>query len=593
MRQLINIILKKWQLVGWVMILSLLVAFLETVGLTAVAPLLSGQNSPLVDRLPGTLRDIFLFINKMSLVYQLYWIAAVLLVSTLIKNFFIWCNIVCSSWLRIDIVKYYRMQCMNRLMRVGISYINDKRINDLQQIIDIHIDNSVGMIIESMVMVFPQIVTLVVLILFLFKLSMPLTVTALVLVFLSSMLLSFLAKQVRQEGAAYVEERFEFSQCVSDVLHGMKILRIFGKEQVMTNEFEGRCDKYHYRFAKMMQATAMIAPVFETCGIFILALLLFVSSFMVGHDPSAHELILLFLLIWVRIIPPVKALNSNRAAIVARIPALGEVDAFMQDTQEQIIHCGAIEFKQFQDKLKFENVIFRYSQNSPIVLAQVSFSLLRSQRLGIVGGSGSGKSTISELILHFYKPQEGRITVDGVNLNDLNIVSWRKAIGVVTQDTFLFHDTVRFNIAFGNPQATLEQIIQAAKRAHAHEFIEQLPQGYETRVGERGVLLSGGQRQRIAIARAILNEPQILIFDEATSALDSESEKHIQDAIQDISKDKTVILIAHRLSTLEGCDRILVLKDGRIVEEGTPRDLWNSDSYFRRMSDIQGVQSFK
>ncbi len=592
MAELIKTISKSWFALALVMTCSIVVAILEMITLTAIAPLLSNQNYALTDRLPSALAHLFQFINSMNWSQKLSWIAFVLVVATIVKNFVVWLNIIIASKLREVVVKVYRMRCIDQLMRVGISYINRQRLSDLQQMVEIHIDNSVGVIIDAFVMVMPQVVTLLLLVLFLFKMSIALTISAVILVGFSSIWLGFLSRRIRQQGTGHVKERNVFSHIVSDILYGMKIIRLFGRERFLTKKFEDQCNVYHRSFARMMRSTAMVAPIFETCGIIIIAVLLIISANIWGNNSEFKDILLVFFLIWIRIIPPVKAINQTRAMIIARIPALKEVEHFFKESSSQYLPSGTSKFTQLKNNIVFDHVGFRYQSHLPVVICDLSFELKRGQRLGIVGASGSGKSTVSELLLRFYDPQQGQIRVDGQDLKEIDINSWRRAIGVVTQDVFLFHDSIRNNIAFGNLDASEDDIIRAAKCAHAHDFIMAMPGGYDTRVGDRGVLLSGGQRQRIAIARAILNEPQILIFDEATSALDSESEKIIQHAIEEISQERTVILIAHRLSTIEKCDYIIVLKDGSIQEQGIPQQLWDSDGYFKRLITLQGATSF-
>jgi subfamily B ATP-binding cassette protein MsbA len=288
-------------------------------------------------------------------------------------------------------------------------------------------------------------------------------------------------------------------------------------------------------------------------------------------------------------VPAVKAINSLRGSIASCLPALKEIERFFQESREATVVSGRELFRGFKDRIEFRNVHFRYRSDILSVLDGVSFVIKKGMRVGIVGASGSGKSTLVEVLLRFYDPQDGAIKVDNRELKDFDVVSWRKSIGFVPQDIFLFHDTVAANIAFPDPVASQEAIERAAARAYAHEFILSLPLGYNTRVGDRGVLLSAGQRQRVAIARAILNEPEILIFDEATSALDTESEQIIQQAIEEISKGKTVISIAHRLSTVASSDMIIVIDKGKIIESGTPKELLSRDGIYKKFFDLQSM----
>jgi ABC-type multidrug transport system fused ATPase/permease subunit len=277
--------------------------------------------------------------------------------------------------------------------------------------------------------------------------------------------------------------------------------------------------------------------------------------------------------VFFRVLPPALAFNQARVAIKGDLAYYREVNKFIEPQPEFYLENGRRMLKDFGESIVFRGVEFGYNPREAIVLKELFFEVPKGSRIGIVGPSGCGKSTIVELLLRFYDPQKGKILIDGFDLKDLDINSWRRRVGVVSQDTFLFHDSVRENMAFARPEASQEEIEQAAKQAYAHEFIQALPKGYDTLVGDRGVLLSGGQRQRLAIARAIVMNPDILVFDEATSSLDTESEQIVQKALDEVGVGKTVITIAHRLSTVYDSDKILVVDKGMIVQQGKHEEL--------------------
>ncbi len=287
------------------------------------------------------------------------------------------------------------------------------------------------------------------------------------------------------------------------------------------------------------------------------------------------------------LLQPIKKLSRlhaiNQQALVA---AKRVVDIL--DTQPGVREAvGAKPFAHFSKEIRFEDVWFRYQEPDRFVLSGVGLTVKAGEVIGIVGSSGSGKTTLVNLIPRFYDPVKGRVTIDGVDLKEVTLRSLRAQIGLVTQEPFLFHDTVRANIAFGRPQATLDEVIQAAKVANADDFIRRFPKGYDTLVGELGGRLSGGERQRIAIARAVLKDPPILILDEATSQLDSESEALVQEALDRLMEERTVFVISHRFSTIRGVSRIIVLDRGAVAESGRHEDLMRDSSLYKRLYELQ------
>jgi len=282
---------------------------------------------------------------------------------------------------------------------------------------------------------------------------------------------------------------------------------------------------------------------------------------------------------------PIKGLSSLHLSLQqARAAADRLLEIF--DSQPAVRNApGAVALTGVRQAISFKNVSFRYGEE--LILKEINLEVPCGTRLAIVGSSGAGKTTLVNLLPRFYDPTEGQILIDGCDLRTMTQESIRQQIGLVTQETFLFNDTVANNIAYGKPTATRAEIIAAARRAHAHEFVEQMPQGYDTLVGDNGVRLSGGQRQRVAIARALLKDPPILILDEATSALDSESERAVQAAMEELMEGRTVFVIAHRLSTVQRADRIIVLEQGRIVESGVHSELLQKGGIYKRLYDLQ------
>lgn len=585
---MIKIMFSRPKLVIGIAILSSLAAAMEGVGITALVPLLQGSFGSLAQGLPFPFNQIIIWMTGIPLQRKLIIVAALLLSCTIFRNIFLFWNMELSVRLRGHIIKAYRMRCMDRLLSTGMAYLNKKKGVDFQIIISEYMESRLGDMIDYIFAIQPQILSLVLLVLFLFSLSLKFTLISFAFLVVSMIIMGVLVQQNEVRGLRFLDAKHQFGQILFDVIFGMKLVRMFGREQQMRGRFEETVDEFNKRSGRMVVWGMIMGSIFEIIAIFILASLLFVSALVI-KDVSGLGALFIFMVIWSRMIPPIKSINFLRGLIVSCLPVLKEVEQFLQESHEAAAASGTELFRGFQNRIEFRDVYFRYSSDISPVLNGISFTIKKGTRVGIVGASGSGKSTIVETLLRFYDPQEGMIKVDNRELKDFDVVSWRKAIGFVPQDIFLFHDTVRANIVFSDPEAAQEAVEKAARRAYAHEFIVSLPFGYDTRIGDRGVLLSAGQRQRIAIARAILNEPEILIFDEATSALDTESEQIVQRAIEEISKGKTVISIAHRLSTVANSDMIIVIDKGRIIESGTSKELLSIDGIYKKFFELQSI----
>jgi ATP-binding cassette subfamily B protein/subfamily B ATP-binding cassette protein MsbA len=334
--------------------------------------------------------------------------------------------------------------------------------------------------------------------------------------------------------------------------------------------------------------SGLVSPLFESVLIIAIALFLLASYLavdLIGTQPLAQTAV--FLVILYRLMPRISGFNNGLARATQHSAALQRIGEILRRDDKEYLSSGTLAFTGLQDGIVFENVILHYDANERQVLQNLSLTIPRGRMVALVGESGAGKSSIISLLLRLYDPNSGRILVNGTDLRQFQLSSWQHHIGLVDQDPFLFNASVLDNIRFGHPDATREEVIQAAKVANAHGFIEELDAGYDTTIGDRGLRLSGGQRQRISIARAILRNPDLLIFDEATSDLDSQSEQLIQEAIQNLRKDRTVVVIAHRLSTVTMADSIIVLQKGQVAEQGTHAELLAQDKLYAQFWRIQ------
>ncbi|HUH13690.1 MAG TPA: ABC transporter ATP-binding protein, partial [Longimicrobiales bacterium] len=379
----------------------------------------------------------------------------------------------------------------------------------------------------------------------------------------------------------------EVSSHIQETVSGVRLVKAAAAEDFERRRFRGLTDDYYGTFVKTETLRAATGPLSEMLGAVGTVLLLWYGGQMVLVEGSiSGAAFVTFLGLSLRLYSPAKQLAKLPAVVQPGLAASERIFEFLDAPIEIVDYPGARPFGGVREEIRFEDVHFSYVPGEP-VLRDVSFSVRPGEVIAIVGPSGAGKTTLVDLVGRFYDPTAGRVTIDGVDLRELSLLSLRQNLGIVTQETVLFHDTVRANIAYGRPDAPREDVERAARAAYAHEFIQALPDGYDTVIGERGTRLSGGQRQRLAIARAILRDPPILIFDEATSALDTESERLVQQAVERLLEGRTVFVIAHRLSTIQHADRILVLRAGRIVQVGRHEELMSEGGDYRRLYELQ------
>jgi subfamily B ATP-binding cassette protein MsbA len=416
--------------------------------------------------------------------------------------------------------------------------------------------------------------------------SPPLTVIALVLLPLVGWLMWRLGRRLRRASYETQVALGQLTALLRESLSGIKLVQAFSAEEQALLQFDQRNRQVYQHTLRAIRLRTLLSPSVELIGTMGVIAGVFIGGVFVIQGWLRPENLLAFMVYFYTLASSTRRLTQIQAV---REQVAGAAERLFQvlDTEPKITDApDAVDLPTVKGEVTFENVRFRYP-NGDEILKGISFKIRPGEKVAIVGPSGVGKTTIAMLMMRFYDPTEGRILLDGHDIRKIRLASLRRHIGLVLQDTFVIDGTVRENIALGNPDATDEEIVEAAKLANAHEFIERLPNGYDTWVGEGGAFLSVGQRQRIALARALLKKPAILVLDEVTSHLDAESEAAVQQAIERAMQGRTVILIAHRLSTVKNADRILVLQDGQIVEEGRHEELVAANTYYRRLYELQ------
>ena len=393
----------------------------------------------------------------------------------------------------------------------------------------------------------------------------------------------FIGKRIRKWSRRSLEKGSVVGSSIHEILTCIRVVKAYGTEEYENQRFEGVSRRLLSTIMRAVRCGLLVGPVVETIGILILCG--FLVWCFAAHVTLANVLPMVAPLLL--IYKPIKQMSNLQVQIESAQASLQRIWSLMDIDMRLPEDPAAKPKATFDDRIRFEDVSFRYDTADHDAVSHASFEIERGRMVAVVGGTGSGKTTLSGLLLRFFDPQQGRVTIDGVDLRNLRTVDLRRLVGSVQQETLLFNDTIEANIRYGSPDATHEQVVAAAKMANAHDFIMEQPDGYDRLAGEKGFSLSGGERQRIAIARAILRNPPILILDEATSALDTVTEHLVQDALENLMANRTVFAIAHRLSTIRHADLILVMDRGRIVERGTHESLYAANGVYRRLCDMQ------
>jgi len=396
-----------------------------------------------------------------------------------------------------------------------------------------------------------------------------------------------MGKRLRKLATRGQERMGDMASTIQETLAGIRIVKAFGREDAEAQRFRASNQAFLSTTLKANQVWSIGSSYMEVIGVLGVAVIIWYGGYLVIHGNMTPGAFFSFLTAMFMAYTPIRKLSGSNNSIQQALAAAERVFEVLDLATEQDAERGRLELPRITRSVEFQDVTFHYQGHGIPAVADIDLSIRAGEMVALVGSSGSGKTTLVNLLPRFYEPTLGRILIDGVDIQSFSLKSLRAQIGIVSQEVVLFDDMIRNNIAFGRPGATDEEIVQAARLAYAHDFIERLPQGYQTLVGERGVKLSGGERQRIAIARAILRDPPLLILDEATSALDTESERVVQQALSNLMKDRTTVVIAHRLSTIQRADRIVVLDRGMIAEVGTHEELLRLGGQYKRLHAMQ------
>ncbi|NHQ59886.1 ABC transporter ATP-binding protein [Chlorobium sp. BLA1] len=505
-----------------------------------------------------------------------------------VKNLFVYMNGQLLYRIQTKTAKQLRDDVFNNIIEMHLDYFNKNRVGNLMNLVY----NDVQTVNESVSSTFVNflqnpfavVVYACVLLVLSWKLTLFATVTSLLIFFV----ISIIGKQVKGLAATFRTKMGDMNSVLQEKFSGIKVIKSSAFENVELQRFQSFTRDFRKLDIRIARLRNIISPVNETLLVAAIALVLWFGGLQVFEGRMTSSELILFAFTLYSTMGPIKKfgdISSQMAVGKASAERLFE----LLDTVPDISN-GSRSITGFSHEIRFEDVSFKYSKeaDAPNVLDHVSFELKKGEMVALVGQSGSGKSTTVDLLLRFYDVDSGRITIDGIDIREYDFKQLRRMIGVVSQEVILFNDTIKENIAYGiHGEISQEKVIMAAKMANAHQFIEEKPEQYDTLIGDRGVQLSGGQRQRLAIARAMVKNPELLVFDEATSALDNESEKVVQEAIDHALENRTALVVAHRLSTVRNADRIIVMERGRAVESGSHEELLARGGLYRQLYDIQ------
>ena len=521
---------------------------------------------------------------------SLLYIAIAIVVLFFCKNFFRYMAMFFLAPVRNGVVKDLRNSIYHKMLILPLGYYSDQRKGDLMSRVTTDVQEVEWSIMSSLEMLFREPITIIFFLAAMMVMSPHLTFFVLIMLPISGLIIGQIGKSLKRTSVKGQRKMGEILSIIEESISGLRIIKAFNAIKYSQRKFEETNDKYYRLMNQLYRKRDLASPLSEFLGAIVMVVVLWYGGQLIfSKDTSlTGSVFLAYLGIFSQILNPAKAIVTaiyniqKGAASVDRIQYV--LDAVETIAQKE----NAISIKNFEHQIEYRNVSFQYEKDE--VLKNVNLTIEKGKTVALVGTSGGGKSTMVDLLPRFYDVVSGAILIDGTPITDLVISDLRGLMGIVSQETILFNGSVYENIAFGLDNASLEDVIAAAKVANAHEFIDTLEMGYETNIGDRGVKLSGGQRQRISIARAVLKNPPILILDEATSALDTESERLVQDALTNLMKNRTSVVIAHRLSTIQHADEIVVMQKGEIVERGNHASLLELNGVYTKLHEMQSLE---
>lgn len=538
-------------------------------------------------------KDYFYYlVNHFKLtnpVYSLYFLAGIIVLAVIMTNIFRYLAQQSLIKARTLLVKRLREALFDKINQLHLGYFTKEHKGDLLSRLNSDVYGIEGVAASSLEVVFKEPYMLIAYFIALFTISVKLTLFTLIIIPVSAIGIAAVTKRLRKEAKDVQASMGRLLSLIDETLLGMRIIRAFNATPFIIKRFSIENDFYRKASLQGFKKRELAPAFSEASGVFVVACILIYGGSLVLNKESgllASEFIA-FIAIFSQVIRPAKAIVIASGNIQQGRAAGERILEILEAPVKVADKPGAQPMPLFKSSIEFRNVSFRYDE--AVILNNISFSIQKGKKIALIGPSGVGKSTIADLIPRFYEVTEGQILIDGKDVREFKMESLRSQMAIVTQEIILFNDTVFNNIALGHPEAKMDDVVNAARIANAHEFITQTENGYYTIIGDRGIRLSGGQRQRLSIARAVFKNPSILILDEATSALDTESEKSVQHALDNLMEGRTTLVIAHRLSTIKDADEILIMRDGEIIERGNHLELLRTESAYHKLTQLQKI----
>ena len=587
---MLNILSAIFNVFSFSLLIPILNILFKTDGGNKVYTFMEWGSAPLKDTV---VNNFYYYVSQLIEVYgpstTLLWLGLFLGGMTLLKTACYFGSSAVMIPLRTGVVRDIRTLVYSKIMYLPLNFFSSERKGDIiarmsgdVTEIETSITSSLDMLLKNPILILSYFATL-------FATSWQLTVFTLLVLPTMGWVMGQVGRKLKRKSLEAQDKWSETMSQLEETLGGLRIIKAFVAEEKMINRFNKCSNEFRQATNKVATRQALAHPMSEFLGtILIVIVLWFGGSLILGEKSSIDAPTFIFyMVILYSVINPLKDFSKAGYSIPKGLASMERVDKILNAQNNIVEKKDALHISELKEEIAFENVSFSYGENE--ILHEINLKIKKGETIALVGQSGSGKSTLVDLIPRFHDVQKGNVMIDGVDIKDLAVKDLRSLIGNVNQEAILFNDTFFNNITFGVENATMEQVIEAAKIANAHDFIMETEEGYNTNIGDRGCRLSGGQRQRISIARAILKNPAILILDEATSALDTESERLVQEALERLMKTRTTIAIAHRLSTIKNANTIYVLYEGRIVESGKHEELLQKNGYYKRLNDMQAL----